>query len=256
MTYVVAKIFWLLAKPSNVIVLLLGLGVVASWWRRWRTGTVLVTLGTLPLVVLAFLPLGTWLLMPLENRFPPPEPLPREIDGIVVLGGAEEIGLTVARGQPSIDDAAERLTTLIDLARRYPHAGLVFTGRKSATVARDFLAGQGLDVERVVFEGRARDTYENARRAKALVTPKADERWLLVTSAYHMPRSVGVFRAAGWPVVPYPVDYRSPGRLALDFSPNAGTGSRLEDLDFAAREWIGLLAYYLLGRTDALFPAP
>lgn len=224
----------------------------------------LVTLGAIPLLGLAFLPLGSWLMTPLENRFPPPEPAPEQIDGIVVLGGAESIQLTAARGQATIGDSAERLTAMVELARAYPDARLVFSGgpaflsgsHTSAAVARDLLTRQGFDVERVVFENQARDTYENAQRAKELVVPAAGEQWLLVTSARHMPRAVGVFRAAGWPVIAYPVDYRTTGRIELDIHLGGGVGDRLADLDLAAHEWGGLAAYYLLGRTDALFPSP
>ena len=255
MAYTLAKTFWLLAKPSNLIVLLLTAGVVLLWSGWHRLGTTLVTLGAIPLVVLAFLPIGFWLLVPLENRFPPPEQLLDRLDGIVVLGGAEEATITQARGQPAIGDSAERLTAMVELARRYPEARLLYTGA-AASITRALLARQGFDVSRVNFEFEARDTYENALLSKRLAEPRPEERWLLVTSARHIPRSVGIFRAVDWPVIPYPVDYRTTGRIELDSHPNAGTGSRLADLDLAMREWIGLIAYRVMGRTKELFPSP
>jgi uncharacterized SAM-binding protein YcdF (DUF218 family) len=255
MAYILAKTFWLLAKPSNLIVLLLTAGVVLLWLGWHRLGTALVTLGTIPLVALAFLPIGLWLLIPLEDRFPPPEQLPDRLDGIVVLGGAEETVISQARAQPAIGDSAERLTAMVELARHYPEARLLYTGA-AASITRALLARQGFDVSRVVFELEARDTYENALFSKKLADPRPEEQWLLVTSARHIPRSVGVFRAVDWSVIPYPVDYRTTGRIQLDSHPSAGTGSRLADLDFAIREWIGLIAYYVMGRTKGLFPSP
>ena len=255
MAYTLAKTFWLLAKPSNLVALLLAAGVVALWLGWHRLGTALATLGTLPLVALAVLPLGSWLLIPLENRFPPPGQLRERLDGIVVLGGAEQPAITEAREQPSISDSADRLTAMVELARRYPGTRLLYTGA-AAPITRALLIRQGFDVSRVLFETEARDTYENALLSRRLARPKPEERWLLVTSARHMPRSVGIFRAVGWPVIPYPVDYRTTGRIELDRHPNAGTGSRLADLDLALREWIGLIAYRLMGRTEELFPAP
>ena len=242
-------------------------GVVALWLRRTWLGASLVTLAALPLTLLAFLPLGAWLMVPLENRFPPPEELPEGVDGVIVLGGAPMVEVTAARDQPTLSNEAERLTALVELGRVYPGARLVFTGGSGrlgggapateAAVVREFYRRQGFDLGRLVFEDRARNTVENARLMRALLDPKPGERWLLVTSAYHMPRSVGVFRRAGWPpVIAYPVDYRTTGRLTLDADPGSGVGSRLNDLDFALREWIGLVAYRLLGRTDALLPAP
>jgi uncharacterized SAM-binding protein YcdF (DUF218 family) len=265
MAVIIGKIFWLLAKPSHLIAIVLVLGVVMLWlgWRRLGAG--LVTLGTLPLAVLTVLPLGAWLLIPLEARFPPPHELPEQVDGVIVLAGAENLHVTAARGQPALGDSVERLLALVELGRRYPDARLVFSGGSlvlfeapltSAAVARETLLRQGFDIARVEFEDAARDTYENALRSKALVGPQPGERWLLVTTANHMPRAVGVFRKADWEVMAFPVDYRTTGRIELEPGTATGMGSRLADLDYAVRAWVGLLAYRLLGRTDAILPAP
>ncbi len=262
--FVLSKVFWLLAKPANLFVLGLAAGCALLWTRRGRgLGRAVVTALTLAAVAVAVLPLGAWVLSPLENRFAPPkEPLGR-VDGVVVLGGTGAAALTALRGAPQLDGSAERLFALLDLARRYPDAKLVFTGGsaaiagpdlREAPVIRAALEQAGLDTDRVIFENAARNTYENALLAKKLARPAAGERWLLVTSAFHMPRAVGVFRRAGWPVVAYPVDYRtrpSPGfRLAFNFS------GGLSALGYGLKEWLGLLAYRLLGRTDSIFPAP
>src|ERR687892_121225 len=200
--------------------------------QRNRLGTAVVTLGTMPLVMLAFLPIGLWLLVPLEDRFPPPEQLPDRPDGIVVLAGAEEPAISQARAQPTISDSAERLTAMVEVARRYPEARLLYTGA-AASITRALLARQGFDASRVVFEPEARDTCENGLFSKRLADPTPGEQWLLVTSARHMLRSVGIFRAVDWSVTPYPVDYRTTGRIQLDYHPDANTGSRLADLDLA-----------------------
>jgi uncharacterized SAM-binding protein YcdF (DUF218 family) len=151
------------------------------------------------------------------------------------------------------------MTEFVALARRYPDAKLVFSAG-SASVFPDqppetdgakLLFGElGIDPSRVIFEDRSRNTYENAVFSKALATPKPGEIWLLVTSASHMPRSVGVFRAAGWTVVPWPVAYKTGGPYTVRF------GGHFLHLDLALHEWIGLAAYRVLGRTNALFPAP
>jgi len=265
MSLVIGKVLWLLAKPSNLIAIVLVVGVAMLWLGWRRLGATLVTLSTLPLVVMAVLPVGAWLLIPLENRFPPPDELPNRVDGVIVLGGAEVLRVTAARGQPALGDSVERLLAMIDLGRRYPDARLVFSGgsvvlfgapMSSAAVARETLLRQGFDVDRVLFEDQARDTYENAWLSKALVGPQPGERWLLVTTANHMPRAVGVFRKAGWPVIPFPVDYRTTGRVELEGGTDSGMASRLADLDYALHGWVGLLAYRLLGHSDAFFPAP
>ena len=119
---------------------------------------------------------------------------------------------------------------------------------------RRFLRDQQLPSRRILFEDRARNTYENAVFSRSLAQPRPGERWLLVTSAAHMPRAVGCFEQLGWPVIAYPVDYRTTGRL------ERGRGStsslRLRELDEAGRAWVGLVVYWLTGRIGAPFPAP
>jgi uncharacterized SAM-binding protein YcdF (DUF218 family) len=153
---------------------------------------------------------------------------------------------------------------VVALARRLPDAGIVFSGGSAqlipspsseAAVVGGMLGAMGVDGSRVVLEDRSRDTYENATFTRALVQPGRGERWLLVTSAFHMPRAMGVFRAAGFEVEPWPVDYRTRGWVeAAAFFYSAGDG--LRRLDLVAKEYAGLLAYALTGRTGSLLPGP
>lgn len=211
------------------------------------------------LLVVAVLPVADWALAPLENRFPPPRDLPAHIDGIIALGGAIDAELTKAHGMPSLNEHAERMTSFVALARRYPDAKLVFSAGSAsifpghpteAEGARMLFQELGLDPARVIFENESRNTYENAIFSKALAKPQPGENWILVTSAGHMPRAVGIFRQAGWPVIPWPVAYKTGEPF------NISLAGHFDHLDFAVHEWIGLVAYRLLGRTDALFPAP
>ena len=130
---------------------------------------------------------------------------------------------------------------------------LLAEGASEAALAGEVLVGLGLPRDRILFENRSRTTWENAVDAKALVRPGPGETWILVTSASQMPRAVGAFRRVGWPVLPWPVNYRS-GRGAL--ADRAALGTRLTTLDWAAHEWVGLVGYRLLHRTDALLPGP
>jgi uncharacterized SAM-binding protein YcdF (DUF218 family) len=150
-----------------------------------------------------------------------------------------------------------------ELARRYPDARIVFTGGNANLLANDakegdyageVLEGLGVAKSRLTIERQSRNTVENAEFSKALVKPKLGERWLLITSAYHMPRSVGLFRKAGFAVEPYPVDWRV-GRLGDLFVVNMAMDG-LSRTDIAVREWLGLVAYRLNGKTDTLFPGP
>ena len=265
MLYYVAKIFWFCVQPSGLLLILLLAGAALLWTRYQKAGRRLVLAGAALLLVGGLLPLSTWLILPLEDRFARADLSGRDIDGMVVLGGVEDARVAAGRGTHALNEAAERLTEAAALARRYPKARIVFTSGATeiltaptigadaaAVVLRDFgVEGAG----RLLLERKARNTWENAVYARALAQPKPGERWLLVTSAYHMPRAMGVFRKAEFPVEPWPVDYRTAGRwdaVRLFDAPSDG----LRRLEAAVHEWIGLLAYRLLGRTDALFPGP
>src|SRR5213078_952001 len=167
-------------------------------------------------------------------------------DGIIVLGGAISPDVSAARDEVALNEAAERLTVAAELARRYPEARILLSGGSGALIyeesaeapfAMRLLQGLGVARARILLEDRSRNTVENAIFSKALAQPKPGERWLLVTSGYHMPRSVGIFRKAGFPVEPYPVDWRTRGTAdALRLFPTMGEGLRRSDI--AMREWI------------------
>jgi uncharacterized SAM-binding protein YcdF (DUF218 family) len=258
--FVFSKIFWRLVEPDLLLLAAITLGLGLGATRRWaRAGFRVATMGTLLLLAIAFLPTADWLLGPLEDRFPPVRDMPVRVDGIIALGGAIDAERTAAHGIPSLNEEAERVTTFVTLARLYPAAKLVFTSGsasvfadhpKEADAAKQLLADLGMDATKIIFERESRNTYENAIFSKRLADPKPGETWLLVTSAWHMPRAVGVFRGADWPVVPWPVAYKAGGVYDPDLA------RHLSELERVMHEWLGLVAYRLLGRTDALFPAP
>ena len=260
--HVLSRIGWGLARPLNLIVLLLVIGpFLYAMGRRWL-GRSLSLLGLATLVAGALLPIGQSLLITLENRYPAPTQLPDRVDGIVLLGGAVDTAITRHRGQPAVNEAGERLLETLHLARLHPGARIVVTGGvgalldgglPEAAVMEMVLTDQAVSGARVQYEPRSRNTYENALFAKPVGRPKPGEIWLLVTSANHMPRAMGVFEAQGWPVMPYPVDFRSTGRVGVI---GIDALARLTELDTALKEWVGLGVYYWLGRTDALFPGP
>ncbi len=262
MLFLVDKLFLILAAPGNFLTLLLLLGFFQLGITRRRRGFGLMLLGTLGFTVLALCPVGDWLLLPLENRFPKPA-LPAEITGIVVLGGSVNEPVSDARGQTTIDQAAERLSEALALAQRYPAARIVVSGghrylfanpSPEAVIMSNFFREHGVDPARLTLESRSRTTYENAVLSYQEVAPKPGETWLLVTSAAHLPRAVGCFRHVGWSVIPYPAGYRTTGEMRV-----FGEISLLEHLTLAntaMREWLGLLAYWALGRIDTLMPGP
>jgi uncharacterized SAM-binding protein YcdF (DUF218 family) len=245
MLYFVSKNFWLIVQPSHLWFLLMVLGTVLVFTRRRRFGLGLLTLDALLILIVAVFPVGNWLMAPLENRFPPLTQMPVQVDGVIMLGGDEDVAFA-------------------DLARRYPKAKLVFAGGRpplqngvfhKADGAPNSSQWMGIDTSRITFEPESRNTFEDVVNAKAIVHPIPGETWILVTLAFHMPRSVGLFRAQGWQVVPDPVGYQT-GTGGSDTDTNLNFAQNLTLLSVALKEWIGMLANRLLGHSESFFPGP
>lgn len=256
-----SKVLWEALKPDNVIAILLVLVLIvkSSNWVDWKNYLKFSLAASL--LIITIFPVGNWLTLPLEQRFGILAALPGKVDGIVVLSGGMNAKATALLDQVQVNEQADRDFAFIKLARQYPEARLVYSGgssslvhqqHKGADVASRFLTEMGLDTGRVIFERDSRNTYESAVLSKKLVNPQKGETWLLVTSAFHIPRSVGAFCQAGWPVIPYPVDFKSDGQWKLSFDP--GFADNLQELTLAIKEWIGLLAYWSTGRIPALLP--
>ena len=263
MFFYLSKIFWFFASPGNLMFIFIATGTVLLWLKWRRSGTFLVSVGAVALLLFAILPFREWMMLPLENRFPVVHQLPKKVDGIIALGGVVNPAITKARGQITMGGAVERLTEFARLARHFPDAKLVFTGGSGDLFRQDVKEGDlldplldtlGLDKRRVLVENQSRNTVENATLTRQLAKPKPGEVWLLITSAFHMPRTVGVFRQAGWKIVPYPVDYNLEGEAKSSLSFNVLSG--MYGIEAGLHEWLGLIFYRLTGKTDALFPGP
>ena len=253
-----SKLFWFLARPGNLLLLVLLIATLAAWFRPARGrggGRLWLTLVTAVLLFLTFMPVTDWAARPLEERFPAPVAVPARVDGILVLGGIGQRQIADQRETLAVSEAAERLMAGAALARQYPAARLVIAGRDEDQPALlDWFARMGFERERIAFETESRNTFENALFSRRKLEPGPGEVWLLVTSARHMPRAVGVFRKLGWPVVPYPVDYQTTRLDAWTSWPDMA--GNLAGLGTVLKEWVGLLAYYLMDRSDELWPAP
>ena len=264
MFFILSKIFEFFAAPTNFALFVGALGVGLTF-TRYRTAGCRLAGGVIVfLLLLGFSPLSMLLTLPLETRFAPLAANGPAPDGIIVLGGMLDERSSSLHDQPVLNDAAERLTEAVRLRRLYPDARLVFTGGSAALrgsahteaeYVRRFWTELGVDQNGVFYEDRSRNTYENAVFTRDLVKPGPNERWLLVTSATHMPRSVGLFRKAGFNVIADPVDYRTTGK-ANDWSLNPRAADSFVLAEVAMHEWIGLVAYWLTGKTEALFPGP
>ena len=271
MFFPLSKLSWMLLTPSNALMLLL---CVATLWlafaaargRSVRISGLCSAILATAMLIFAVTPIGRLPLAAVEDRFPtlPLSALPDDLAGAIVLGGALSLARSEAMAQVQFNEAADRIAALLVLAHLRPDLPIVFTGGDGALFGDDgseaellatWLASVGLDTRRILFEPTSRNTYENAVRTKAALDAAGRDvggRWLLVTSAFHMPRAVGTFRAQGFDVVPYPVDYRLP----LDGTGLTPVSFGLGLLDLGVREWLGLAAYRLAGYSSDVWPSP
>ena len=260
--FLISKIFWLVAQPLSIAFLLAALAALLgfSGWRK-LSGAASLT-AALVLFVTLYTTSGAVALQVLENRFAKPSGDPADLSCVIVLGGALENEVTTSRGGTEFNQAADRYVETLRLALKYPQARILVSGgdgslsgeyEGESEASERFFAAFGISPDRLIKENASRTTYENTRQTSELLAREGLSDCLLVTSAFHMPRAMGLFRKAGISVTPWPVDYRTSGiaTLSTDFTQPT---SNAQLTATATREWIGLLAYYLTGRIDQIFP--
>lgn len=262
--FVISKLFWNAVQPLSLVFLLGLLALVLIWFRWLRLAVGALSLSLLILFLTLYTTLGSVLLQSLEARFPRPGADPSDVSCMIVLGGAFETEVTTARGGMDLNQAADRFVEALRLAIRYPEASILVSGgdgslsgvyEGDAAASIRFFEAFGISRDRLIAETTSRNTDENAKNSRELLSERNLGQCLLITSAFHMPRSVGLFRKAGVDAAPWPVDYRTAGDLsfALDFTQPT---LNAQQMSTAVREWVGLAAYRILGRIDDVFPAP
>jgi len=255
--FYVAKLAWVLVALDSLLLLWLALGVLSlllAWQRlaRWLLVSFLLVCLTIGLF-----PVGEWALYTLEKQYPPLELASLQVDGVVVLSGGERNSETAAWGSVPLGSAGERPVALLQMARQLPsNIPIVFTGGtgkmsyegvSGAEVIQQLVSDHGIDKNRVTYEGKSRNTLENAILSKQLINPQPSQQWLLVTSAFHMPRAMAVFCKASWPMQAYPVGFstRKDNLLRLDWD----FAKHLKNLNMAYKEWLGTIAYKVIGKS-------
>ncbi|MEE9326146.1 MAG: YdcF family protein [Cocleimonas sp.] len=251
----ISKLAWLLIAPDSLLIVLLLIGTWLLWKQKIKWAKRIFTTVSVTVLLIGLFPVGEWLLYPLESKFKVNPDL-SNVDGIVVLSGAISPSRSFIWKQTILSNSAERIVTSVVLSKKYPNAKLVFSGgsgsmidklHKHADAAKAFYKEQGLDTSKIIFESESRNTYENIILTKKLVNPKENEHWVVITTGWHMPRSIGIFCKAEWKVTPYPVDFRSkPENL---FRIDWAFSDHLSNLTTAVKEWIGYVSYSLTGKS-------
>jgi uncharacterized SAM-binding protein YcdF (DUF218 family) len=258
MMFYLSKIAWGIFQPSSAVLIFFAAGGFFTAAGRTRAAIRLFVSGAILYVLFGFAPLSNWLLAPLEKQAS--AVAAKDLDGaagIIVLGGAIEGRSVLGDQAPHLNEAGERMIDAVRLAVRYPSLPVVFTGgpdpffgrdghESEAELARQFFERFNITPPRLMLEGRSRNTRENAVETAKLLRPRAGQKWILVTSAFHMPRAKALFEAQGFEILAWPVDFKTSGfRGSWRLFPRASDG--LKRMDFVAKEWVGLGAAWMLG---------
>lgn len=259
----VTKLFWLIFSPLSIVLILFALGTLLSFSRFRRLSRAALLLGLVWLSLISLTNLGDLLIRPLETRFPRP-PEPTHIDGIIVLGGGMDSAVNTLTGGWEFNQNGDRFVEALRLAQTHPEAKvLVSSGvavgsigtEPEALAAGRFFRAFGIPDSRLLLETASRNTEENAEFSYELAKPKPGETWLLVTSGFHMPRSMDLFRRVKFPVIPWGTDYMTGADAGPELRPTTALDN-IMTLNSAIREWSGLIGYWLAGRIDSPFPSP
>jgi uncharacterized SAM-binding protein YcdF (DUF218 family) len=218
----------------------------------------MVVTGVCGILLFGLLPVGPMMVAWLERQYPPiaKEDLPGRVDGIIVLGGMFESYLSQEHGHISLNDHADRVVCFADMAKRYPRARKIFSGgsgdylhpdTREASDAKEFMALMGLD-RGILYEEQSRNTYENVLYSKELAKPQEGENWIVITSGYHLPRTMGIFAHFNWPVIPYACDQKTDGTYdPTERLLNVAYNFTL--LNLATREILGSIMYRITGKS-------
>ncbi|MGI4851710.1 MAG: YdcF family protein [Janthinobacterium lividum] len=212
-------------------------------------------------VVFLIAPLGKIGVGYLENYYPRLHHIPKDAQGIILLGGSFDMKTSQKRGFTCYNMAAGRLVEFMELAHKHPHLPLIFTGggtrdytkKSEADLTEEILKNMHFDLSRIKFERKSLNTLENATLTFDMIHPKPHEKWVLVTSASHMPRSVALFRHFGWHVIPYPVDYHTDE--SLSYQPTMNIYHIVAFWYHGLHEWLALIRNYVRGHSETLLPA-
>ena len=260
MSFYLSKILWLILNPFNIFILINFLIIILYVLSFRRLSITIFVINFLFLIIISILPIGNYLIYQIEKEYHSNTEIPENIDGIIILGGATDALMFKEYGQISLNGSAERLVESVDIIRKHQNAKVIFSGGSGilnrpdlghSDVAKFFYKKMGLDTNRLIFENSSRNTYENILFSKKIIIPKKNEKWLLITSASHMKRAQLVAEKNNWNFIPYAVDFKNLKNFKFIF--NLNLLSNINSFQQGSHEWLGLISYYLMGRTSKIF---
>jgi len=166
------------------------------------------------ILLISIIPIGHFYISKLENIYSQ-TPLPQKIDGILMLSGSIDPDLSDEFNQIALNELSERLLYFTFLAKKFPKAKLVYSGgssnplkgNKPSVFAKKYFEINGLDNTKIIYENESRNTFESLRNINKNIILNKNQKWILVTSASHMKRSMLTACKFNFNFIPYQVDY-------------------------------------------------
>ena len=260
MSFYLSKILWLILNPFNIFICITLLSIFLYFIKLNRLSSIIFLINFVFIALISFLPIGSYLIYNIEKEYHSYIKPPDQVDGILILGGATNPLLYNEYDQISLNGSSERLVESVFIIKKFDKAKVIFSSGSGlvnrpdldhAQVAKSFYKKIGIETNQIIFEDKSRNTYENIIYSKKIANPKINENWLLITTASHMKRALLIANKNNWKLIPYAVDFKN----IKDFKliPNLNLLTNLNSFQQGSHEWLGLVSYYLMGRTDKVF---
>ena len=257
--FYLSKVLWFLFNPINLIILFILIGFLLNLLNYIKISKYIYIFSFILFFITSVLPSGSYLNFLLEKNFHNMQYNFKNIDGILILSGATNPYLTNIHNQINLNSSAERLVESVILMKKFPKAKIVFSGGSGTIninhskfthsyVANKFFVNMGINANRIIYEKKSRNTFENILFSKNIINPKNNEKWILITSAFHLKRSLAIAKKLKWNLIPYPVDFNKDKKFNLKFSSFFNFLSNISEFNKSMHEWIGIFAYKLMGR--------
>ena len=260
MSFYLSKILWLILNPFNIFIFITLLSIFFYSIKLRKLSLIIFLINFVFIALISFLPIGSYLIYTIEKEYHSNIKPPENVDGILILGGATIPQLYNEYNQISLNGSSERLVESVFIIKKFDKAKVIFSGGSGlvnrpdldhAKVAKSFYKKIGIETNQIIFEDKSRNTYENIIYSKKIANPKKNENWLLITSASHMKRALLIADKNNWKLIPYAVDFKNIKNFKL--IPNLELLKNLNSFQQASHEWLGLISYYLMGRTAKVF---
>ena len=261
-SFLMAKIFWFLFNPLNVFLFITSFTFIAFLFRLRIIKFIFLFTWTLLLLFIFIFPTGNYLIHILEKKYNQDTNLSNfeKIDGLLILGGSTDPYLSHIYNQIIFMGSAERLFESTRIIKQFPNAKVIFSGGSNKLInnnytesdnAKQFFNEMDISQNKIIYENKSRNTFENIFLSKQISNYKKGEVWIVISSAYHLNRAILVAEKLDWKLLPYATDFQQPKKI--NFFPNFNLFSNLAAIQLASHEWVGLIAYYLMGRISKIY---